>query len=58
MHYIIYNDLEGYGVPTNDVLFADEAVNCPATPKSHNWTFPSAVSNIFAAIKNDDNNKS
>src|SRR6185503_14359968 len=44
-----------YGVPTNEVRLDDVAVNCPATPKSHNCTFPSAVNRMFAAIeKNKD----
>lgn len=40
---------KGYGVPTNEVRLAEEAVNCPATPKSQSCTFPSAVNKIFAA---------
>ena len=40
---------ETYGVPTKVFRFSELTVVCPATPKSHNCTFPSAVNKIFAA---------
>ena len=39
------------GVPTNVFLLLREAVSCPATPKSANFTLPSSDSSTLAAAQ-------